>query len=347
MTWLTWRQFRAQGAVAAVILTAVTAALAVTGAHVAHLYDIRGIATCHANCGARDNLFLVQVNSSVANHLPLIMGDLLLFVPAIIGIFWGAPLVTRELEAGTHRLAWNQSVTRTRWLVVKLGLVGAASMAATGLFSLMVTWSAGPIDAVNANRLSPLTFSERGIAPVGYAAFAFVLGVTAGVLIRRTVPAMALTLAVFAAVQILMSVSVRSHLVAPLHQTALISPTSATSIATMKGSSIGSLGVTGTVNLPGSWIYSDQTINAAGHVIVGTGIALPATGPLSMQTCGASQGPSKACFAELAKLGYRMLVTYQPASRFWTFQWYETAIYLVLALALAGLCFWWIRRRIS
>jgi hypothetical protein len=140
---------------------------------------------------------------------------------------------------------------------------------------------------------------------------------------------------------------VRPHIVSPLHRTAVISTTSTTSIGAMKGSSIGSLSVTGTVNIPGAWIYSDQTISAAGHVIGNSGIALPATGALSMQTCGASQGPSNACFAALTRLGYRTLVTYQPSSRFWAFQRYETAIYLVLALGLAGLCLWWIRRRIS
>jgi hypothetical protein len=37
-------------------------------------------------------------------------------------------------------------------------------------------------------------------------------------------------------------------------------------------------------------------------------------------------------------------VTYRPASRFWALQWYETAIFLGLALALAGFSFRWIRR---
>ncbi len=36
-------------------------------------------------------------------------------------------------------------------------------------------------------------------------------------------------------------------------------------------------------------------------------------------------------------------MTYQPASRYWAFQWTETAIYLAVALLLAGLCFLRIR----
>jgi hypothetical protein len=50
--------------------------------------------------------------------------SLLLFLPALVGLFWGAPLVARELEHGTHRLVWTQGVTRLRWATVKLGLVG-------------------------------------------------------------------------------------------------------------------------------------------------------------------------------------------------------------------------------
>ena len=114
-----------------------------------------------------------------------------------IGVFWGAPLIAREFETGTYRLAWTQSVTRTRWLAVKLGVVGLASIAVAGLLSLMVTWWSSPIDRVNADRFRLGIFAERDIVPIGYAAFAFALGVTAGLLIRRTLPAMAATLVAF------------------------------------------------------------------------------------------------------------------------------------------------------
>ena len=155
--------------------------------------------------------------------------------PGIIGLFWGAPLVTRELETGTFRMTWNQSVTRARWIVVKLGLVGLASMTVVGLVTLMVTWWASPISQATVlnssrngssshNRLTPLLFGASGIAPVGYVAFAFALGVTAGVLVRRTLPAMAITLAVFAAVQVVMPNWVRPYLISPVHASTVINP---------------------------------------------------------------------------------------------------------------------------
>ena len=123
----------------------------------------------------------------------------LLVVPALIGTFWGAPLIARELETGTFRLAWTQSVSRSRWLVTKVALVGAASLILTGLLSLVVTWWFGPIDAMNADRFSPLVFDVRGLVPVAYAVFGFALGVALGCALRRTVPAMAATLIVFVA----------------------------------------------------------------------------------------------------------------------------------------------------
>jgi len=341
MLWITWRQFRAQTIVAVAALAATAVTLTLSGLHIARLYTV-SIAGCEArrDCGAARQNFLTQVNASLGSHLPLLFGTALVAVPAVIGIFWGAPLLTRELESGTHRLAWSQGFTRTRWLVVNLVVIGAASMAAAGLFSLMVTWSASRIDAVNMNWLQPTVFSERGIVPVGYAAFAFALGVSAGMLIRRTVPAMAVTLAVFTAAQFAMR-AVRQYLISPAHVTAPITGLTSMGIR-MAPSGSGQLSVTPSASIPGAWILGNQTVNAAGQAA--GSITVPATGPLSIQACAAGQASPQACLAGLYKAGYRQLLTYQPASRFWAFQWYETAIFLALAVALAAFCIWRVRR---
>jgi hypothetical protein len=207
-------------------IAAVAVILAVTGPQLARDYA-NGIAACNAGGGC--STFMSQFfddNSTLYNGLVVVT----MVVPGIIGLFWGAPLITRELEAGTHRLVWNQTVTRTRWLAVKLGLTGLAAMAPGGLLSLAATWWSSPIDkAATASvypRLSPVLFASRDIAPIGYAAFA--LGAAVGMLIRRTLPAMAVTLAVFVAVQIAMPPWIRPHLITPVHLSTAITATNLT-----------------------------------------------------------------------------------------------------------------------
>ncbi|GAA4606224.1 transporter [Actinoallomurus liliacearum] len=331
MIWLAWRQLRTQAVVVFGAIAVLAVLLAATGPRLAHLYHVHGRA------------FLDDLGSTESS-LYLIGTFAVLFTPALIGTFWGAPLVTRELDAGTHRLAWTLT-TRTRWLVVKLGVVGLVAIAATGLLSLAVTWWNGPIDAAIAEnsgapghgvfllpRMQALVFDTRGIAPLGYAAFAFVLGVTIGVVVRRTLPAMALLLALFTVVQVTMAVGVRSHLLPPEHVTTKITSANLTLI-----DFTGHLTVK--VDEPGAWIVSQHTVNAAGRVVAP---------PSWVEQCPLEnrQG-SQACFDRLSDLGYRQLVSYHPAGRFWAFQCEEAAIYLVVALSLAGFCVWWIRRRLS
>jgi ABC-type transport system involved in multi-copper enzyme maturation permease subunit len=343
MMWLTWRQFRTQTVTAAVALAALAISLAVTGPHIAQLYADSGLPACHGrgDCGPLANDFISQLKSDTTYLLLFDLSIGLLYaVPAIIGIFWGAPLITREIEAGTFRLAWNQSVTRTRWAAVKLSLVGLAAMATAGLFSLMITWWASPIDRAlgmqtsgvgGLTRLDPLLFAVRGITPIGYGAFAFALGVTCGVLIRRTVPAMAVTLAAFTAAQIVMAQVIRPNLITPVRSLTPLNPSNIDGL----GISNNSVTVLTNVNRTGAWLLSNQTLTPAGHVFTGPAPA----------ACTSSTAGFQACQASLARLHLRQLVTYQPASRFWAFQWDETAIFLALALALSAFCFWWIRTR--
>ena len=335
-------QFRAQAATAAAALAVFAVILAATGPHLFGMYDSSGIATCqaHGDCAPLAVSFVNKLAGFYAVFYFIAIGFVFV-VPAIIGTFWGAPLVTRELEAGTFQLAWTQSVTRTRWLAARLGVGALAAVAFAGLFSVLLTWWSGPVDtavpleennSITFVRLGYLLFPTRGITPVGYAAFAFALGVAAGVLIRRTLPAMAVTLAVFASVQIVWPIWVRPHLVSPAH--AIVSLTA----ANIGGLAAGPGGTT-LVNPPvlpgmaGGWVLSFQTLDPAGR-------------PFDVNTVKACLGPNfQACQAVLGRLHLRDVIVYQPASRFWVFQWYETGIFLAAALLLAGYCFWAIRSR--
>ena len=337
MIWLTWRQFRAQTVVAAAALAGFAVIFGVTGPNLAHAYAASGLASCRGNCTSLSSTFLSQVKSDSLYPLLYFAGGAALYLtPALIGIFWGAPLVSRELEAGTLRLTWNQSVTRTRWMAAKLGLVGLVAMATAGLLSLILTWWSGPIDraggfpvtAGQLSRFSPLVFDARGFAPVGYVAFAFTLGVTVGVLTRRTLPAMAIVLACVAVVQLGWPSVVRPHLIPPVTSTSTVS----VNVSTARVGHAGELAVPVT-GMPGAWIVSNQTITPAGKVFV-----LP-------DVVACNTGTEQQCNRFLATQHLRQRITYQPASRFWAFQAYETAIFVVLSLALAGFSVWWIRSR--
>ena len=345
MLWLSWRQLRASTVAAAAALAVLAVVFALTGPGLAD--DLSALrASCDADgfgCMSLGQEYFHDHRSSF-----LAASALVLLLPALAGLFWGAPLVTREVEAGTHLLAWNQSVTRTRWLAVKLALGGVLAMAVAGLGSLAVTWWVSPIDttaALDFPRMEPLLFPARGIVPVGYAAFAFSLGVAVGMLARRTLPAMAITLGVFVAVQLAVPALVRPHLVEPVSDTIEISDDNA---AGFQMERVGPDRVLFSAGDTGAWILSNHTVDASGRAVDAVDVSRfsercdPAPGDRVPAEVGTDP---RACFvAQVSELGYRQEVTYHPASRFWSIQRIETALYVALALGLAGFSLWRVRR---
>jgi hypothetical protein len=341
MIWVTWRQYRTQILVALGALAALAVIVLLTGPNLAHLYDTT-VATCktHNDCSAARSSFLLN-----DVDLQTALDVLVTVVPGILGIFWGAPLIARELESGTYRLAWTQSVTRNRWLTVKVGVIGLASMVVAGLLSLMVTWWFIPLDRVT---MSPFeSFDERDIVPVAYAAFAFTLGATAGAIIRRSVPTMATTLVAFASVRLAVALWLRPNLIAPVLR---VIPLSRVSVVVSRVSVVASVSANGgtpiltpnTPTIPNAWIYSVQIVNRAGHLL-STELVGSACPDLASDPRPNVVGN---CVAKLSAK-FHVLVTYQPGSRYWAFQWYELAIFVAAAVVLAAICFWWIRRRLA
>jgi len=353
---LTWRQFRTSAWVALGALVLVAIAAAITGPHLAHVHAATMTACRRTGDCTEAMAAYLRANDGLRNAL----GTVVTLVPALIGTFWGAPLIAREIESGTLPLAWTQSVTRTRWLVVKLATVGLAGALATGLFSLIVTWWARPLDRAGAAAYA--TFSQRDLAPVGYALLAFAIGVTAGMLIRRTVPAMAVTLFVFLAVRVGTTYGLRPRLIGPAHHALALDPASTGfGSAVSPGILLNSLFNGGpssaldpaTPDMPNAWIYSVRVVDGSGHDL--TNRVLDATCPSvadggapavpgHIQASQAVQDQSQACVAKIGTT-YHELVTFQPAGRYWTFQWLEFAVYGAAALLLGAFCLWWVRRR--
>jgi hypothetical protein len=346
MTWLSWRQFRAQSAVVGGVLVLLGILILLSGLSILHQYH-----SCEALHTCSSGSF-----TSTDQKLQTTLQAMLVIAPALVGIFWGAPLVARELETGSYRLGWTQSVTRRRWLAIKLAVVGLASVAVGGLLSLMVTWWFSPIDTVTANVYG--TFDTRGITPIGYAFFAFALGVTLGVLWRRTLPAMATTLVAFVLVRVAVLEWIRTRLLPASHTVLSLNPSNANFGASMTPS--GPTFVVGTPSIPNAMVLSSNLVAKVGHESSTTFIHKACAGFLrSLPTPSASggggakaviqgSGPGgmQACFDKVAA-AYNQAVVYQPSSHYWPLQGMESALFAVLAAALLGLSFWWVRHRLS
>ncbi|MFZ0668153.1 MAG: ABC transporter permease subunit, partial [Acidimicrobiales bacterium] len=355
---LSVRQFRSESIVGFGALIVIAIALAITGPHLVHINDAFLKCKADNDCSTGQN----PVTSTYEN-IQTALSVLTLVVPALIGIFFGAPLIARELETGTFRLAWTQSVTRTRWLVIKLAVVGFASMLVGGLLGLMTTWWLNPIDTANQNRFSPGAFGTHGIVPFGYAAFAFALGVTAGVIFRRTLPAMAVALFGFIAARLAVSFWVRPNLGSPVHASLPLNLSQGIGFTSGVG---GGVQVSAPpVNLPNALVNSVSVVNSSGRLpstqflenaCPGLGGPPGGQGAVSNRPLGGSssvvQSAGKAnqqfqdCIHKLS--GYlHVAVVYQPANRYWPFQIYETLIFVGAAALLGSLSWWWIRHRLT
>ncbi len=253
-----------------------------------------------------------------------------------------------------------------------MALVGGASVLVAALLSWMITWWASAYDRVQ--NVPYGVFDQRDLVPVGYALFAFALGVVVGAVLRRTLPAMAATLAGFVLVRYAVTQWVRPRLFTPVHQLTSFSSQFLTSV----GGNPSPPG-TGSIN-PADWFLSQETLTAAGQVIgqnggigpdgeinfvagahgatvlegVGTcpnrfpsPTAPGAGGASGQKVAHATASANEAVARCLASFHLRTLATFQPESRYWPFQWVETAIFVALAVALLGGALWWVRRRLS
>jgi hypothetical protein len=329
MIWLTWRQMRAQTLWTAGLTAAVAAYLLYLASAIRESYRVN-VTDCAGACDEAAQLLSEQFGTGL-----LMIGLLLLAGPALIGAFWGAPLITRELETGTHRLVWNQSVTRTTWLAAKLAIVGGVSVLFTGALSLLLSWAAEPYDGLVDSRFEPLTFAARDLAPFGSALLAFTLGLAVGVLARKTLVAMAATLVVFVLFQIVMANVLRPNFAEPVTET--YTWTEANEVGQIDTFGIGpqGAGIQG-YTIPGAWVLSDFIT-----VYKGDGTEFTET---DLEACDAQALSPDEC---MPAMDASFTVTYQPADRYWTFQWIELGTAVGLSALLAGIAFWRIPRGLN
>jgi ABC-type transport system involved in multi-copper enzyme maturation permease subunit len=325
MAWVTWRQHRLMFAGVAALFGAAAAYLLITGLQMHQAYA--AVTACHP---ATSDICRQVANNFLRTYAPGAgwTSALLQTIPALIGAFVGAPVLAREFETGTFRYAWTQGFGRARWTIAKLVPLAVAVTVAAGAFTVLFSWYYRPIIGAGDDNglLYPTIFDLQGIALAAWTMAAFAIGVLAGVLIRRVIPAMFATLAGWAGLAFVTGLSLRPHYMAPL--------------------------VTSNPNIPaGAWVMSQGWYKGGTPASLDTinqilgGVDIRAVTPELFQPGPATPANLGDPVQYLIQHGIVQWTTYQPADRFWPFQWIEGGWLLALSLLLVASTVWLVHRR--
>jgi len=330
MAGVTWRQHRFALLGVVALLGAVAVYLWIVGLQLHRAYA--AAIACHP-AGSPACQDLVNTFNGMGTFLA--NGSLLQALPVLIGAFVGAPVLARELETGTYRYAWTQGFGRWRWTLGKLVPLAVAVTAAAGAFGVLLSWYYQPYIAAGhqALGLSQTSAFNAGLFDLREVAFpawtlaAFAIGALAGMLIRRVVPAIAATLAVYAGLAFATGVFLREHYLTPLLTTNLTVP--------------GSTWIISQWWTKGGTTLSQSTIQRVMDPVFQR--LMPAVPPDQVHLY--KQPTFLNTEHYLTQHGYTYWTRYQPGSRFWPFQWIEGSWLLALSALLIAVTIWLVRRR--
>jgi hypothetical protein len=317
MTWLMWRQHRTEALALAIFVGVVAVALFVLGRPMHALFPLGSARCLTPPVDQVCRSALVRLQQDYGYSTPVLI--LLNFAPFAIGGVLGAPLLARELETGTWQLIWTQTVPRRRWLAVKVVVLGTLCVLLAAGLSEVIGWYRRPLDLLGGFDITG--FDLTGIAPLAYTLFAFALGVGAGAMLRRSLPAASGAFVLFLAVRFTVAGWIRPHFVTPLTRIEAFVP--------------GSGDLTDGASNARDMILDQGFIDADGRHITGLGAVI-----LEGKAREGGADPS----IYLHDHGIQRWVVYQPIERYWTFQLIETVIFAGLAVLLLALVFWRIRR---
>ncbi|HET9110970.1 MAG TPA: hypothetical protein VFN78_09115 [Ktedonobacterales bacterium] len=332
MIWLTLRRHRTELIIVGIAFAAIAGYILVTGIEMYAAYDhmTRGVSVALCERQARtDDLCLGMVRAFTEKYSNPVYAFTALYVfPAGVGAVLGAPLVASDLERGAFRLAWTQSVTRLRWLLTSLGAQIVVTLLPVAMLVALAYWWRGPFAASMDGAIDSSTYLIKGSVPLAYALFSLALGVAAGALLRRVVPALFATLGGYIAVALAMANWWRPNFVPPVTQTWDPSVTTGPSRLTSN-----------------AWIYFIGYVDKTGQRLdINT----------AMQTCSPSgiegftgDSPGSSFAQCLHAHGWLSMGIWQPASRYWLFQGIESGILVAVALLLLGFTVWWVKRQLS
>ena len=219
----------------------------------------------------------------------------LLVLPALVGAFVAGPMLARELESGTYKLAWTQSISPARWLAAKLAVPTALVVALVPPLSLAFYWAwrTGPAHDYPTYWYEPIMFASHGVVPLAHTLLGLALGAAVGLLVRRTVVAMSVT-ALVTGVALAFLAWVRPGL---------------WPVETLVGREL-------SLKVSDAWPLADGMVTASGKRIGWDGCSVLPENP-------------RGCLIERG--GVADYVDFHPSSHFWPLQLVETGICVALA----------------
>ena len=291
MIWVSWRQHRSQAVACLALLVGLAVYAILLGTSMRTAFSNDGLGACLARsqgngCQAAVQAFTNEFGSAVN----IAFWSVALIVPGLIGVLVGGSLIARELEYGTWRLAWSQTVPRSQWLAVKLALVTGGLIVLGAAMTAVITWYRAPMDRLTGH-LQHNIYDFEGLVLTAYILCAFGFAVLAGLLLRRSIPAMVAAFIPWLAIRLVIEFVFRPHFMTPLTVQGNCGPP--------HGCSIGISSVPQATGHIGDWVLG---MNGNGFI-------------------------------------------YQPADRFWPFQFIEAGIFVALTAAALGATIWLLHRR--
>jgi hypothetical protein len=216
MIWVNWRQHRGQAIACLGLLAALAIYAIVVSTSMRTAFSNDGLPACLARGPASScETGIMAFTGEFGSAVNVAFWSVLLVFPGLLGVVIGAPLIARELEFGTWRLAWSQSVTRTRWLAVKLALVTGGVIVLGAAITAVITWYRAPMDRLTGHFINN-AYDYEGLVLTAYILCAFGFAVLAGLLIRRSIPAMIAAFVPWLAIRLVVEFVFRPHFQAPL-----------------------------------------------------------------------------------------------------------------------------------
>ncbi|MGO9335686.1 MAG: hypothetical protein ACLQCU_16845 [Acidimicrobiales bacterium] len=255
--------------------------------------------------------------------------------PLVIGVFVGAPLISRELESGTFRFTWTQEVGRTRFVITTLVVLAGFTVASACGLAALLGWCAHAFEVVGIqSQWQPGLFDVTPVTLAGWALFALVLGTFLGAVIGRSVAAMAATAFSVGGLVVASNLDLVRRLLATAPLVTSRIPPVSMAIGTLNSTSYAG------GELSGGWLVRGWVTGTGGRELNGLA-AYQAMDHVQSAAAHGVTDPTR----WLSLHHYALWMSYQPASRFWIFQVIAAAILVLLAALLALATVRLVRRR--